>query len=41
MERRIIKPEDFPIEMNDENIEILAYMMNSFPPYKNGERFQI
>lgn len=32
MERRIIKPEDFPIEMNKENIEILARMKLNYPP---------
>jgi hypothetical protein len=30
--KRIIKPEDFPIEMNEENIEILARMKLNFPP---------
>jgi hypothetical protein len=30
--KKIIRPEDFPIEMNIENIEILARMMIAFPP---------
>ena len=30
--KKIIRPEDFPIEMNRENIEILARMMIAFPP---------
>ncbi|OIV42056.1 hypothetical protein [Flavobacterium johnsoniae] len=30
--RTIIKPEDFPIEMNEENIEILARMKLNYPP---------
>jgi hypothetical protein len=32
--KKIIKPEDFPIEMNEENIDILAYMLSHFPPLK-------
>ncbi|OOV17653.1 hypothetical protein [Flavobacterium sp. LM4] len=32
MERRIIKPEDFPIEFNEQNIEILARMKLNHPP---------
>ena len=30
--KKIIKPEDFPIEMNSENIEILAMMKLNYPP---------
>ena len=30
--KKIIKPEDFPIEMNNENIEILAMMKLNYPP---------
>ena len=31
---KIIKPEDFPIEMTDENIDILAKMLDAIPPLK-------
>jgi hypothetical protein len=30
--KKIIKPEDFPIEINRENIEILAMMKLNYPP---------
>ena len=30
--KRIIRPKEFPIEMNQENIEILAMMQLNFPP---------
>lgn len=30
--KKIIKPEDFPIEMNDENLNILARMSLTIPP---------
>jgi hypothetical protein len=30
--KKVIKPEDFPIEMNKENIEILARMELNYPP---------
>jgi hypothetical protein len=30
--KRIIRPEDFPLEVNEQNIDILARMQLNFPP---------
>jgi hypothetical protein len=35
--KKIIKPEDFPIEMNEENIDILAIMKLNYPPPRSAK----